>query len=107
MKIYTCKKTNLGPNDIYVTECLEKRILDPSPSQKIYNHSPDGFNWGYSGSGPAQAALGILLDCVGRKLSILFYQHFKFKFVASWNDEFTISEKEIKDWINTLNKDYF
>ena len=26
--------------------------LDASPSQKLWNHSPDGFNWGYGGSGP-------------------------------------------------------
>ena len=35
--------------------------LDPKPSQRAYNHSPDGFNWGYAGSGPAQLALAILL----------------------------------------------
>lgn len=35
--------------------------LDPSISQKVINHSPDGFNWGYSGSGCAQLALGVLL----------------------------------------------
>jgi hypothetical protein len=35
--------------------------LDPKPSQKLRNHSPDGFAWGYPGSGPAQLALAILL----------------------------------------------
>lgn len=35
--------------------------LYPKHSQDVYNHSPDGFNWGYHGSGCAQAALGILL----------------------------------------------
>lgn len=34
--------------------------LDPAPSQKVWNHS-DGFEWGYSGSGPAQLSLAILL----------------------------------------------
>ena len=28
----------------------------------LANHSPDGLNWGYSGSGPAQLALAILAD---------------------------------------------
>ncbi|GAI60454.1 unnamed protein product [marine sediment metagenome] len=104
MKIYTGKKNNLGPADIFIIEDGNKKILDPAPSQKLYNHSPDGFNWGYSGSGPAQAALGILLDCVGRKLALLFYQIFKFEIVAGWGDEFSISEKEIKNWIKPLNK---
>ena len=39
-------------------------VLDPKPSQKIRNHSPDGFEWGYGGSGPAQLALALLLDYV-------------------------------------------
>ena len=39
-------------------------VLDPKPSQKIWNHSPTGFEWGYGGSGPAQLALALLLDYV-------------------------------------------
>ena len=30
-------------------------------------HSPDGFEWGYSGSGPADLALSILADFYGEK----------------------------------------
>ena len=37
-------------------------ILSPTPSQGIVNHSPDGFQWGYPGSGPAQLALALLYD---------------------------------------------
>ena len=65
---------------------------------------PDGFNWGYSGSGPAQAALGILLYCVGKDTAVLLYQLFKFDFVAVWDDDFSISEKIIKNWIKTFKK---
>lgn len=44
-------------------ECtLNGKPFDPAPSQKIRNHSPDGFAWGYNGSGPHQLALGILLE---------------------------------------------
>lgn len=32
---------------------LDGKYLSPKRSQKVYNHSPDGFNWGYTGSGPA------------------------------------------------------
>lgn len=35
--------------------------LDPGPSQRVSNPSPDGFAWGYGGSGPAQLALALLL----------------------------------------------
>ena len=35
--------------------------LLPGRSQKYRNHSPDGFAWGYGGSGPAQLALALCL----------------------------------------------
>ncbi len=103
MKIYTGRKTNVGPNDIYVLEDGKKTLLDPKPSQDLYNHSPDGFNWGYAGSGPAQAALAILLDCIGKDLAFLFYQSFKFDFVAVWKNVFSISDKRIKRYIENFS----
>lgn len=36
------------------------RELDPR--NKVANHSPDGFEWGYTGSGPAQLSLAMLCD---------------------------------------------
>jgi len=30
------------------------------PRNDLFNHSPNGFEWGYRGSGPAQLALAIL-----------------------------------------------
>ena len=60
------------------------RPLDPAPSQALRNHSPDGFEWGYAGSGPAQLALALLLDCLGDEDEALeCYQVFKLAFLAS------------------------
>ncbi len=59
---------------------LNGQYLDPKPSQKVHNHSPDGFNWGYGGSGPAQLALAIVLKLTGKPNC---YQDFKFKTIAS------------------------
>ncbi len=59
---------------------LNGQYLDPKPSQKLHNHSPDGFNWGYSGSGPAQLALAIVLKLTGKSDG---YQDFKFKIIAN------------------------
>jgi len=36
------------------------------PRFDLRRHSPDGFNWGYEGSGPAQLALALLADYLGR-----------------------------------------
>ena len=58
---------------------LDGKFLDPSPSLKVRNHSPDGFNWGYGGSGPAQLALAVMLRVTGKTDG---YQHFKFIVIA-------------------------
>lgn len=58
---------------------LDGIYLDPEPSQKIWNHSPDGFNWGYGGSGPAQLALAIVHKLTN---NIEGYQDFKWKIIA-------------------------
>lgn len=59
---------------------LDGKHLDPKPSQKFRNHSPDGFNWGYGGSGPAQLALATMLLLTGKADG---YQDFKFKIIAA------------------------
>ena len=58
--------------------------LDPVPSQQLFKHSSTGFEWGYSGSGPAQLALAILLDFTGDpEVALLWHQEFKEQFIAS------------------------
>lgn len=74
----------------------------PAESQKLYNHSPDGFEWGYGGSGPAQLALAILFEVTKhRELSLQYYQDFKRDTVARFNQPgFIISEGEVKAWLS-------
>lgn len=76
-------------NQIWIDD---KEIL-PGRSQKVRNHSPDGFNWGYGGSGPAQTALAICLEILPTEQAALgLYQQFKWAFVALWKeDDFMIS----------------
>nr|WP_197075874.1 DUF6166 domain-containing protein [Halostagnicola sp. A56] len=45
-----------------VLNLSEHRRLPLERSLDIVNHSPSGFEWGYSGSGPAQLACALLLD---------------------------------------------
>jgi hypothetical protein len=58
---------------------LDDEKLSPEESQKIRNHSPDGFSWGYGGSGPAQLALAIVLKIKGSPEG---YQNFKWNVIA-------------------------
>lgn len=61
---------------------LDDRELTPEESQKVINHSPDGFNWGYGGSGPAQLALAILLKTSGREVALRYYESFKWAYIV-------------------------
>ena len=86
--------------EVFVLDAQGKRPLSPKPSLKLRNHSPDGFNWGYGGSGPAQLALAILLDYSGDdELAQKYYQQFKWDFVAGWGDEWSISTAELEEWL--------
>ncbi len=60
MKVYKGEKSGYD-RQVVVVESGKSVNLSPEPSQEIINHSPDGFNWGYGGSGPAQLALGFYL----------------------------------------------
>ena len=60
--------------------------VDPQPlppRHDLWNHSPDGFNWGYGGSGPAQLALAILAHHLGDdKQAVRLHQAFKRRAIA-------------------------
>ncbi len=74
--------------------------FDPGPSQKLFNHSPDGFQWGYGGSGPAQLALALLLDATNNpELSVRLHQAFKRHFVAAWGEKWQIRRDDILLWV--------
>lgn len=59
MATYKGFEARVGRGGFLVTK--DGQTLSPDKSQKVWNHSPDGFNWGYGGSGPAQLALALLL----------------------------------------------
>ena len=62
---------------------IDDRPLSPFRSQRVINHSPDGFAWGYEGSGPAQLALAILLAAgVKKARAVALHQQFKREFLA-------------------------
>jgi hypothetical protein len=79
--------------------------FSPVPSQELFNHSPDGFEWGYNGSGPAQLALALLFDVSGDPgSSVAYHQEFKRRFVSGWSEEWSISSTEISKWLADLAK---
>lgn len=77
------------------------KVLDPARSQKVWCHSPDGFEWGYGGSGPAQLALALVFDATGDPdLTSRTYQWVKWATVSQWlTDSWEITAGEIQRWV--------
>ena len=102
MKIIRGRKSGLDcvvelDNESYRTKLsLEKSL-------KIADHSPDGFQWGYSGSGAAQLAAAILYEITDDvELSRTYYELFKHDHVSQWEDTFEISEFEVRIWLSLV-----
>ena len=78
-------------------------LLPLEPSLEIANHSPDGFNWGYNGSGTTQLALGILYEVTGdAELARNYYQFFKSDHVSRWGEVWEMSESEVRRWLRDV-----
>ncbi len=59
-----------------------------NPRLDLRNHSPEGLEWGYNGSGPAQLALAICAHALGDDIAALsIYQEFKDRCVSEWKGE--------------------
>lgn len=70
----------------------------------IRNHSPDGFQWGYAGSGPAQLALALVCDATGDPdLAQRTYQRFKFAVVAGLGDSWQLTAGDIVDRVAAIS----
>jgi len=90
--------------------------LKPRWSQRVFNHSPDGFEMGYGGSGPAQSGLAILLHYLSRQQrdgvrlcrhdveSIAVDRHNEFtrRFVARNDRSVRIFDREIRDFLGEI-----
>jgi Family of unknown function (DUF6166) len=77
-----------------------------NPRFDLRNHSPDGFNFGYSGSGPAQLSLALLADALSNdETAQRFYQDFKNKVIARLEgDHFELSQEDIIQTVAQLAK---
>jgi len=83
----------------------------------VMRHSPDGFEWGYGGSGPSDLARSILVEHFAgvwknepmarreqarkaEQQAESLYHKFKFEFVAMAPSEgFVVTEREIEEWL--------
>ena len=101
--LYYARRISQGGHQPVFKKILPDGIdteLSPEPSQKLWNHSPDGLQWGYGGSGPAQLALALLLDATSDPdIAQTFHQAFKWEKVAGWGEMWSITKSEILIWL--------
>jgi hypothetical protein len=97
-KWYEGKRSSTGES--FVT--VDGRALDPRFDLRF--HSPDGFEWGYGGSGPAQLALAILADYLGDDQEAeRLHQEFKGEVVSGLTgDSWTLTGEQIGKAIDRL-----
>lgn len=65
-------------------------------------HSPDGFEWGYGGSGPAELARAILVTVLQGDRAVrtpACYQRFKWDVVARFGGSWRLSSEEVLAWV--------
>ena len=83
------------------------KIIHPAQSLRIVNHSPDGFSWGYPGSGPAQLALGILLVHLNgdSDRALALYQDFKDLVIArlDMDSDFELTDEQVEAAISKID----
>ena len=124
MKVYSGTRdfdrdsTTRGEVPVVVQNIVGDGSSDRRPLTHVSYHSPDGFEWGYAGSGPADLALAILADYFeeppefvlaalhsmwspGSKAAV-FHQSFKEAFVAiEQRDEWQLHSDDIEAWLQT------
>jgi hypothetical protein len=75
-----------------------------NPRFDLQRHSLSGFEWGFSGSGPAQLALALAADVLGDdERAREIYQELKFKRIARLDGEqWRLTEAELREQIGEL-----
>jgi hypothetical protein len=93
-------KLIMGRGDI-LQVYIDGYNLSPARSLALRNHSPDGFNWGYAGSGPSQLALALLLEFTDEETALKKYQNFKFDKIANLEQgkNFQMPASDIINWL--------
>ena len=72
----------------------------------IVRHSPDGYEWGYGGSGPAELALNALTLFIGYRRAQHIYQDFKREFIEPMpKGGGIVRRREVIRWTKEKEKD--
>ena len=121
-KIYRGTRTTNGIA-VSVTIINHRTRMRVRSLRHIPCHSPDGFEWGYHGSGPADLALALLVDYLRERpprngwvagerfsrwsvasLAFRHHQSFKRDLIARWGEGWELEDAQIEVWLSTRSR---
>ena len=118
MRIYSGVRIGVGNLAVTVrTLAQDQETLNERPLFHVNYHSPDGFEWSYGGSGPADLALSILADhfkeehgpvgqseiLEGSHPAVKLHTQFMHAFVARFSKgDWVLSSEQIDSWVTGL-----
>lgn len=80
--------------------------VDGAPFRPPANVASIGFEWGYTGAGPACLSHALLLHATGDpRLAALLNEWFMRNVVATWGERWQITGAEIEQWIERIDRD--
>lgn len=93
---------------VKVTLITDGKALATYPLEHHVRHSPDGFSWGYHGSGPAELAKDLLTEHMGVEPSVLVYQAFKRNVIAELqqNEPFVLTGEFIDEALEIIHSQH-
>lgn len=116
---YRGNPTDLNANGGCNVHIYHYRTGASVPLESVGRHSPDGFSWGYEGSGPAELALAIITDVIHNRVGPdntrepltdeqkdliveQAYQSFKAQIIAGHprDSSFEISAAFVRGWLS-------
>lgn len=87
---------------------VDQEPLPLEASLEVKSHSPDGFAWGYGGSGPSQLALAIMLiETPDEETALKYYQDFKGEVIARFNidSNWTLTSYDVQTWLRDKQRE--
>ena len=104
MKHYEGIRTESGVVVRVATDdCPNKRDLPAR--MDVINHSLDGFEWGYAGSGPTQLALALAIDALDGDVvrAVKVYQDVKWQITAKLDgNRWLLTQESILETIHAI-----
>jgi hypothetical protein len=105
--VYKLSRDNDGEADAFVV-APHKALHRLPPRNDVRNHSPDGFEWGYHGSGPAQLALALCIHALGGNVprAERVYQQYKSRVLANiFAADYTLTQPEVLAVIEAIEQE--